>query len=110
MAFSGSRSPTFTESNSRSAIAEATLFSQFARTTGKGRVRLLHDVTLVVGDDVLGHDDVGAVRLPDRIHVHVAVQLVAGMDRLDELEQLVDLDDLHIGDADVGAGEERGLR
>ena len=44
------------------------------------------------------------------MHVDVAVQRVAGLDRLDELQLLVDLDDLHVRDADVGVGEERRLR
>src|SRR5258708_37350825 len=109
MTFSGSVSPTFTESNSRSAMAE-TLISVFPRTTREGRIRLLHNVTGLVGDDVLGHDDVGAVPLPNRVHIHVAVELVARMDRLAELQHLIDLDDLHVRDADVGTVEECRLR
>src|ERR1700710_823973 len=107
MTRSGSWSPTFTELNSRSAIRKA--LSRFIGTTREGRVRLLHGLTLVVGDDVLGDDDVGAVRLPDRVHVHVAVQPVACVDRTQELELLVDLHDLLVLDSDVGVGEERSL-
>src|SRR5882757_5033656 len=110
MTFSGSRSPTFTESNSRSAIVEATLFSILRGTARQGCIRFLHDVTVLVGDDVPGHDDVGTKRPPNRVHVDVAVELVARDDRLEEPELLVDLDDLRVLDADVGAGEERRLR
>src|SRR3954466_15690509 len=110
MTFSGSLSPTFTESNSRSATVEATFFSLFTRSARKGRIGLLHDVTVVVGDDGLGHDDVGAEGLPNRVHVHVAVELIACLDRHVELQLLVNLDDLGVLDADVGAREERGLR
>ncbi len=42
--------------------------------------------------------------------VDVAVQPVAGLDRLEELQLLVDLDDLRVRDADVGVREERRLR
>src|SRR3954468_11383400 len=110
MTFSGSRSPTFTESNSRNAIVEATLFSLFSGTARQSRIGLLHHVTRMVGDDVLGHDDVGAERLPYRMDVDIAVEPIAGDDRLHELEFLVDLDDLRVLDADIGAGEERRLR
>ena len=44
------------------------------------------------------------------MHVDVAVQLVARLDGLEELQLLVDLDDLSVMDADVGACEERRLR
>src|SRR5215213_9938153 len=110
MTFSGSWSPTFTESNSRSAMVKATFFSLFARTARESRVGLLHDVTVLVGDDVLCHDDVGAERPPNGVHVHVTVEPVTGLDRLVKLQLLVDLDDLLVLDADVGVGEERGLR
>src|SRR3954449_13409957 len=99
MTFSGSWSPTFTESNSRSAIVEATSFS--IGTTGKGRVGLLNGLAPVVGDDVLGHDDVRTERLSNRVHPYVAVERVALPDRLQELQLLVDLDDLFVGDRDV---------
>src|SRR6202011_1439513 len=110
MTFSGSVSPTFTESNSRNAIVEATFFSLYSRATGQGRIRLLDHFTGFVGHDVLGDDDVRAERLPNRVHVHIAVQLVAGLDRLQELQLLVDLDDLGVLDSDVGVREERRLR
>src|SRR5258705_13352292 len=110
MTFSGSRSPTFTESNSRNAIVEATYFSILRGTARQGCIRFLHDVTLLVGDDVPGHDDVSAERPPNRVHVDVAVEAVAPHDRLQELEILVDLGDLLVLDADVGAREEHRLR
>src|SRR5258705_13408920 len=110
MTFSGSRSPTFTESNSRSAIVETTLFSLYSSTTGQGRIGFLHHVTVLVRDDVSRHDDVRAERLPNRVHVHIAVEAVAGHDRLDELQLLGDLDDLCVLDPDVGVREERRLR
>src|SRR5882757_9973699 len=100
MTFSGSWSPTFTESNSRSAIVEAT-FPVFARTAREGRVGLLNYLALVVRDDVLGHDDVGTEGLSDRVHVHIDVELVALHDRLQELQFLIDLDDLLVRDRDV---------
>src|SRR3977135_1371056 len=96
MTFSGRVSPTFTESNSRNAIFEATFFSLCSRATGQGRIRLLDHFAGFVGHDVLCDDDVGAERLPDRVDVHIAVQLVAGLDRLEELQLLVDLDDLGV--------------
>src|SRR5215208_2217994 len=110
MVFSGSWSPTFTESNSRSAMVKATFFSLFARTTRESREGLLHDVTGLVGDDVPGHDDVGPERPPNGVHVDVAVEPVTGLDRLVNLQLLVNLDDLGVLDADVSVGEERGLR
>src|SRR5271156_1027197 len=86
-----------------------TLFSVFAGTTRQGRVGLLYNVASVVGDDVLGDDDVGAVRLPNRVHIHVAVQLVADLNRLQELQHLIDLHNLLVLYADVGMREKRGL-
>ena len=95
-----------TELNSRSAIVEATL-SVFLATSRQRRVQLLDHLTVLVGDDVLGDDDVRTVRLPDGVQVDVALQLVTGLDRRQELQLLVDLDDLAVGDADVGVVEER---
>src|SRR5258705_13016269 len=106
MTFSGSWSPTFTESNSRNAIVEATLFSILRGTTRQSCIGFLHDVTLLVGDDVLGHDDVGAERAPNRMHVDVAIEPVARHDRREELDLLVDLDDLLVLDADIGIVED----
>src|SRR5436309_1330998 len=100
MTFSGSWSPTFTESNSRNAIVKATHFSILRGTARQGRIGFLHHVTLLVGDDVLGHDDVGAERAPNGMHVHVAVQAVAGLDGCEILQRLVDLDDLLVLDPD----------
>src|SRR6478752_6246157 len=108
MTRSGSASPTFTELNSRRAIREAP--SAVVRTTRQGRVALLDHFAGLVGDDVLGHDDVGPVCLPDRMHGYVAVQPVARLDRQHELELLVDLDDLGVLDPDVRVGEEGRLR
>src|ERR1700712_349663 len=106
MVRSGNRSPTLTELNSRSAIAEAT-FSIFLTTPGERRVRLLYDGAVLVGDDVLGDDDVGAMGLTNRVKVDIAVELVAGLNRALERQLLVDLDDLLVHDADIGIGEER---
>src|ERR1700748_2369267 len=108
MTRSGSWSPTCTELNSRSAIRKA--LSALIRSTRQGRVRLLDRLAGLVGDDVLGHDDVGAVRLANRVHGDVAVQPVARVDRTHELELLVDLHDLRVLEGDVGVGEERRLR
>src|SRR5258707_14603106 len=110
MTFSGSRSRTFTESYSRRAIVEATLFSLYSSTTRQGRIGFLHHVTVLIRDDVSRHDDVRAERLPNRVHVHIAIQQVARHDRLEELQLLVDLDDLCVLDPDVGIREERRLR
>src|ERR1700710_1274571 len=105
---SGSWSPTFTELNSRSAIRKA--LSAVVRPTRKGGVGLLYGLTLVVGDDVLGDDDVGPVRLTVGVDVDIAVQPVARVDRTQDLELLVDLHDLRVLDADVCVGEEGRLR
>src|SRR3954468_17010403 len=104
---SGSSSPTFTESNSRSAIGKA--LSALVGTTCQGRVRLLHGLAPVVADDVLRDDDVGAVRLPVGVQVDVAVQPVADLDGQQKLQLLVHLDDLGVVNADVRVGEERRL-
>src|ERR1700682_1960800 len=109
MTFSGSLSPTLTELNSRNAIVEAT-FSIFLTTARKGRVGLLNYFTVLVGHNVLGHDDVRAERLPNRVDVDIAIEAIAGLDRLEELQLLVDLHDLGVLDADVGVGKERRLR
>jgi hypothetical protein len=106
---SGISSPTLTELNSRSAIVEATL-SVFLTSPGQRRVGLLYYLAVLVGDHVFGDDDVGAVRLAHRVHVDIAEQMVAGVDRVQELELLVDLDDLAVGEVDVGVIEERPLR
>src|SRR5690606_10147326 len=79
MTFSVSLSPTFTESNLRRAIGKT--LSSLIGTPSQGRVCLLDDLAGLVRDDVLGHDDVGAERLPDRMHADLTVELVAGADR-----------------------------
>src|SRR5690348_15766789 len=85
-----------------------TLFS-FAGTARQGRVALLNKVTRFVSNDVLQHNDVGAVGPANRVPVDVAVQLVAGPDRRQELQYLVDMHDLSVLDFDVVVLEERTL-
>src|ERR1700676_3432145 len=102
MTRSGSWSPTLTELNSRSAIVK-TLIS-VAATPRKGGVGLLYYFAVLIGHDVLGHDDVGAERVPHRVNVHVAIEAITGLDGPDELQFLVDLDDLGVLNADVGRG------
>src|SRR6187399_347428 len=108
MIFSGNSSPTLTESNSRSAIVEATL-SVFFTTPRKGGVGLLDYFAILVGDDVLGDDDVRAVRPAIVVRVHVAVQPVTHLDRVVERQYLVNLNDLLVVDTDAGVLEEREL-
>ena len=108
MVRSGKSSPTLIELNSRSAIVEATL-STLVTPPGERRVVLLDYVTVGIGDDVLGHDDVGAVRLPDLMEVHVAVKLVTCDDRFVEFQHLIHLNDLFVGDPDAGRLEHRQL-
>src|ERR1700750_1913859 len=97
MVRSGNSSPTLTELNSRSAIVEATL-SVLLTTPRERGVRLLYYFAGLITDDVLCHDDVGAVRLPNRVHVHIAIQLVAGLNRSVDGQLLIDLDDLAVDD------------
>src|ERR1700758_4074667 len=102
MTFSGSWSPTFTESNSRNGMAE-TLFSLSVATTHKRGVGLLNHVAGLVRHDVLRHDHVSAEGLTNRVDVHVAVEAVAHLDRPHELQHLIDLNDIHVRDPDVRA-------
>ena len=108
MTCSGILSPTLTELNSRSVIAEATL-SIFRTPPGQRRVVLLDDVAVFVSDHNLIDHDVGAVGLADLVHVHIAEKLVTGHDRVQEFQDLVDVDDLVVGQFDAVVGEGRHL-
>jgi hypothetical protein len=65
-----------------------------AGTRDDGRPRRLHDLAVLVGDDVLGGHDVAATHLTERLEVHIAHQSIADLNRAVKLQPLIGLQNL----------------